>query len=145
LNNNPFPAHGTFKVSTRGRLLVINGEGPANVEMAQQYRDAVAPYRERLAGEPWASLVILDGLPLFPPEARIHMIDTVKQVVLTTEIVATGVVFREVQYENVIKPFWEEIYQKANLPYFFSHDEQVVEDWLLEQINTANHSRASSD
>jgi hypothetical protein len=133
-----FPVHGAFKVSVRDRLLVINGEGPANVEMAQQYREVVAPYREKLAGQPWASLVILGGLPLFPPEARAFMLETVRHVTENTEIVATGVVFKDVEYENAIEHFWGEIYQKAKLPYFFSNEEQEVTDWLLQKIEEAN-------
>jgi hypothetical protein len=138
LSINYFPAHGALKVSINGRLLVISGEGPANIELTQQYREIVGPYREKLIGQPWASLVILKGLPLFPPEAKTYMIETTKQVVAETDIVATGVVFKDIQYENVIKPFWEEIYESAELPYFFSNDEKTTTDWLLQQIDIAN-------
>lgn len=140
MNRRHFPAHGKIGVSVEGRLLVIHGEGPANVEMAQHYRKKVLPYRKQLLGQPWASLIILNGLPLFPPEAKAYMIETVKHVTETTDIVATGVVFKDVQYENVIKPFWEEIYKEANLPHFFSGDEQTTTDWLLQRIDEADKS-----
>ena len=137
MNNRIFPEHGFINLSVRDRFLVIEGEGPWNFEMAQRYREEVAPLREKLIGAPWASLVILHGLPLYPPEAKSFTIETVKQGMDNTGLVATGLVFKDVQYENAIKLFWEEIYKEAGLPYFFSDNEEDVTLWLNKQIEAA--------
>ncbi len=136
LNIRNFPAHGELALEIEGRLLRIKGEGPANVEAIINYQRDVQQYRQQLAHSPWASLVELSGQPMLPPEATSMMIDTIK-FAKTMNLVATAVVFVDVEFAESVKQFWQAIYQKAKLKHAFFNTTDDAKDWLIDQIENS--------
>ncbi|WP_240612738.1 hypothetical protein [Alteromonas flava] len=128
--------HGDVALTVEDGLLVIRGLGPANIEAVFTYQRTAQKYREQLNHQPWASLVLLRGEPLLPPAAKSLLIDTI-QYACTQQLVATAIVLQDVAYENVVRLFWESIYNQTELPYQFFHQEAEARDWLYEQIEQA--------
>lgn len=129
MNNRNFPIHGDLHLSIEGQLLLIEGEGPANLEMVLQYQRKVQTYRNKIMHKPWASLVLLSGTPLVPPEAKVLLTDIVRQA-QEMHLAATAVVLVDVEYALIVKKFWQSIYEETGVTYQFFEAEQDARDWL---------------
>ena len=82
--------------------------------------------------------MLLKGEPLLPPEARSLLISSINHA-SKQNLVATAVVFQDVEYETTVKLFWRSIYAQTNLPYAFFQFRQDAEVWLGEQLDAARH------
>lgn len=130
-----FPEHGRLKLSTVGQILIIEGEGPANIEAIKDYQTRVVQYREAIMQAPWASLVLLSGVPLITADG----IDLLHQIVTDAKALklkATAIVFIDVEFENVIRQFWESIYKDVGVTYGFFDTEQDAKEWLLKILGS---------
>lgn len=138
--NRNFPAHGALKITVEGNLLVIRAQGPANTEMVLQYQREVQLYREQLCENAWASLTLLTGEPLLPPEASSMMVESIKQAE-HMNLVATAVVFVDVQYQSISEQFWEGIYQRTTLKHAFFEQESIAREWLRQEVTRRKETR----
>ncbi|MEI8649054.1 hypothetical protein P4S73_16110 [Paraglaciecola sp. Hal342] len=68
-----------------------------------------------------------------PPEASGMLVESIKQAE-NMSLVATAVVFDDVQYKAVSEQFWEGIYQRTSLKHAFFDDEQKAKAWLREEV-----------
>ena len=137
-----FPVHGDVSFELAPPLLIINVRGPVNTEGAHQYLDNVSAMRESLASAPWASLVRATNLDLIAPDVRNMLIASIKDA-MKINLVATSILFNSQEFTAAVKQFWGQIYDNAGLTYCFFDDEQEATDWLIEQVNHANHLRRS--
>lgn len=131
-----FPVHGDVSFSIVDNFLLIEGEGPANLEAVLHYQREVQGFREQLCDTPWASLVCLRGQPVLPPEATSLLIETIKHA-KTMNLVATAVVFVDVEYADYVRRFWEHIFQNAALKFGFFNTPEEAKAWLHNQINNS--------
>lgn len=134
MNTRNFPAHGELSFSIEGRLLVIQGKGPANLELMIKYERSVQKFREKLESAPWASLVRLSGIALLPPEAKGLMIESMKQA-QERKLVATALVLVDVEFAESVRHFWSEIYREASLPFDIFTNEDNARQWLDIQLS----------
>ena len=75
-----FSEHGAFTLSVDGRLLVVEVEGPWNLELIHSYGEETRPVAEEMARTgPWVLISIARHSALFTPEA----IDALRQTALT--------------------------------------------------------------
>jgi hypothetical protein len=132
--NRNFPAHGKLNISIENGLMIIRARGPANTEMILQYQKEVRQYRLQLSHSSWASLTILSGEPLLPPEASGIMVEAIKQAE-HMNLVATAIVFDDVQYKVMSEQFWESIYKRTGLKHRFFDDENQAKSWLRSEVN----------
>ena len=139
MHKRDFPIHGDIQLSVEGRLLIIEGSGPANLEAVLCYQREAQRYRDRLNPHPWGSLVLLKGEPLLPPEAKSLLIDTIK-FACTQSLVATAVVFMDVKHANTIRFFWDSIYANTTLPHAFFDQQTVAREWLQQRIELASNT-----
>lgn len=133
MNTRNFPAHGQLSLSIENRLLIIEGEGPGNTEVAIQYQKNIQPYREKLADAPWVSLVKLSGMPLLPPEATGLMTSSIKNA-MTMNLVATAIVLVDVEFAEMVKQFWSAVYEETGLAYGFFDTESQARQWLNHKL-----------
>ncbi|GAA5213347.1 hypothetical protein ACFSJ3_03835 [Corallincola platygyrae] len=131
--SDKFPSHGKLNLSIENGLLIIEGEGPANIEMVMEYQARVQAYREKLRHSPWASLVLLRGIPLLPMEAKNAMVTTIQHA-QSLNLVATAVVLGELQYASTVKEFWTSIYEKTNISYAYFESRHDAEQWLIRRV-----------
>ncbi|MDM7859598.1 hypothetical protein QTP81_03125 [Alteromonas sp. ASW11-36] len=119
-----------------GSALIIEGTGPANIEAVQIYQERAQRFRDMLKEAPWASLVLLRGEPLLPPEAKRMLIEIIRYA-STQNLVATGVVLQDLPHVKTIRHFWTSIYDETTLPYQFFDNEEQARAWLYAQITAA--------
>lgn len=134
MNKRNFPIHGHFRFVVEGQLLLVEGEGPGNMEVAIQYHQQVQPFREQLKQRPWASLVKMRGMPLLPPEAKQIMAHSIIQA-MRENLVATAVVLVDVEFASSARQFWSDIYQNTSLSYRFFDTEEEARAWLSIQLS----------
>ena len=137
MNKKPFSAHGQLHVSIDGQLLLIEGTGPANLEMVQEYQRQVVGFREKIMHSPWASLVLLKGTPIVSPEAKAVFIETIKQAKVM-HLCATAVVFIDVEFAALAEQFWREIYIEVGVPHGFFTTQHEARLWLQDCLNNEN-------
>lgn len=133
--NRNFPAHGSLNIFIDQGLLVIKASGPANTEMVLRYQREIDSFRQKLCTRPWASLTILSGEPLLPPEAASMMVEAIKTA-QNMNLIATAVVMLDVQYKTLSQQFWRGIYERTTLPFQFFDSQDEARIWLHEQIKT---------
>ncbi|TCI05126.1 hypothetical protein EZV61_03965 [Corallincola luteus] len=138
-----FPSHGKLQLSISEGLLIIEGEGPANMEMIMEYQARVQSYRELLRDNPWGSLVLLKGIPLLPIEAKNAMITTIRHAT-TLNLVATAVVIADPHYATTVESFWTSIYENTELPYAFFTNIDEAKQWLHHMISQSQRNDISS-
>ncbi|MBT0585636.1 hypothetical protein [Alteromonas oceanisediminis] len=138
MNNRQFPAHGDVRLHIEGRLLVIEGYGPANLEAVLYYQRSVQGFRNQLNSGPWASLVLLREEPLLVPEAKNLLISSIQRAT-QQNLVATAVVIQDTQYESTVRMFWESIYAQVDLTQAFFEQEADARAWLQRHIDIASN------
>ena len=61
------------------------------------------------------------------------MVEAIKQAE-NMNLIATAVVFDDVQYKGMSEQFWEKIYQQTTLKHAFFEDEADARKWLRSQV-----------
>jgi hypothetical protein len=134
VNNKVFESHGRLHLSVDGQFLFINGTGPANVELVQEYQDKIMAFRQKIMHSPWVSLVCFSGLALVSPEAKTMFIKAIKHA-KSMNLLATAAVFVDNEYIDTSQRFWSEIYQEAGISYDFFDSQQNAREWLQQKLN----------
>lgn len=130
MSKSRFPAHGKMRLSIEGQLLVVEGTGPANIEMVQEYQRQVMELRKQLMHAPWVSLALLGGTPLVSPEAKDKFVQIIKQA-KKMHLRATAVVFIEMESVEIVRQFWQDIYMQGGVNYQVFETEAEARVWLL--------------
>ena len=73
-----FIPHGEVCVHREGRILILEGHGPWNVEALQHSTDKAQPILQELSGAPWGVMASIYGEPIHVPDAEAHLIELVK-------------------------------------------------------------------
>ncbi|WP_416307569.1 hypothetical protein [Neptunicella sp. SCSIO 80796] len=134
MNNRMFPDHGYFALQIDGNLLVIDAEGPANIELIQKYRRDVQVYRQQLSGQRWGNLVIFHGDSLITHES----IEAMKDSILDAKkcgMAAVAIVLDNVSYSSMATQLWGGFYRNADMPHQFFTDIQQARLWLQAQLD----------
>lgn len=122
-----------MQLSVEGQLLLIKGAGPANIELVQEYQRQIVGFRQQIMHAPWASLVLLSGTPIVPPDARQVFVETIKQA-KAMHLRATAVVFVDIEFAELTKQFWQGIYIEAGVCYAFFDTEEEARVWLQAKL-----------
>ncbi|MEP1447626.1 MAG: hypothetical protein ABJK37_16085 [Paraglaciecola sp.] len=139
MTSSRFPAHGSLRLSIEGQLLIIEGSGPANLEMVQEYQQQVVGLRKKLMHAPWVSLALLSGTPLVSPEAKELFVQVIKQA-KTMNLRATAVVLIEMESVELVRQFWREIYIDAGLKFNFFEAEKDAREWLTSVLENESNT-----
>ncbi|GAA0858921.1 hypothetical protein GCM10009114_30360 [Aliiglaciecola litoralis] len=116
-------------MSVDGQVLVIEGEGPATLDLVMTYQKNVQSYREQILPSPWVSLVLLRGTPLVTSESIDILTETIKQA-KSMQLKATAVVLVDIQYAEIVQLFWQTIFDSAGIKYRFFESEKGAREWL---------------
>jgi hypothetical protein len=118
-----------MRLSVEGQLLIVEGTGPANIEMVHEYQRQVMGLRKQIMHAPWASLALLSGTPLVSPEAKDQFVQVIKQAG-AMHLRATAVVLIDMESAEMVRQFWQGIYIEAGVNYKFFETQQEARIWL---------------
>lgn len=128
-----FRAHGGFKIDIDGRIVVIEAEGPFNLELTQSFGPVAAEFTERMRGAPWGVLVIANGDFLLTPEAEEAMREAEARYEDGGRRV-TAFVIGGAPWNQIVRSQWQRVYSNnARQPQFFD-DSVSAREWLLAEL-----------
>lgn len=130
---NGFEAHGTLDLRVEGRVLIVEGTGPWNMESIKSSGAKAEPLIKQLSGEPWVALVILHGESIYVPSAMNSLIQAVSHE-RSLGRCATALLVNDCFSPGFAKQHLAEIYQKANEIYEFFDDTDHARQWLNSQL-----------
>jgi len=130
-----FSKHGAFTLSVDGRLLVVEVEGPWNLELIHSYGMETQPIAEEMARTgPWVLISIAKHSALFTPEA----IEALRQTAVTHvrrmgRIATAYVVAPAVEGYRLVDAIFESVYRGVcEVAVFETRAE--AEAWAHEQL-----------
>lgn len=128
-----FRAHGGFNIDIDGRIVVIEAEGPFNIELTQSFGPVAADFTERMRGAPWGVLVIANGDFLLTPEAEEAMREAEARYEDGGRRV-TAFVIGGAPWSQIVRSQWQRVYaHNARKPEFFD-DQDSARAWLLAEL-----------
>lgn len=60
------------------------------------------------------------------------------QLAMSQKLVATAVVFQDIEHEQTVQFFWDSVYVKTHIPHAFFKHEDDARAWLYEQLAVAD-------
>lgn len=129
-----FEAHGTWNIDSDGRVLMIEGTGPWNLESLQQSARQVEPFIQRLRGKPWAAMVILHGECIYVPAAGEKLAEILRDETALGRV-ATALLVNDCFSPNFAKEHISHIYDQGDHPYAFFDDIDLARRWIEAHIN----------
>jgi hypothetical protein len=108
--------------------------------MVKEYQRQVIGFRKQIMHAPWANLVLLSGTLLMSPEAKLVLMQTIKQAKVM-HLRATAIVLIDVEFAEMVEHFWKDIYQDLGVNYgFFATDAEALL-WLQNLHRNETSSR----
>ncbi|WP_100658441.1 hypothetical protein [Alteromonas flava] len=129
MNKSVFASHGSFTIEIDENCRIVDGRGPYNQEIVQEYEHAIAGAIDTLSGGSWTQIIILHGLSLFTPDAAARL----KQTVLmrkTRGLTASAVVIGDVDGKNTVTQQMQSIYQECGIAFDFFDNVDSAQIWL---------------
>ncbi|WP_334047798.1 hypothetical protein [Alteromonas gracilis] len=71
-----FLPHGEVRVHREGRILILEGHGPWNVEALQHSTDKAQPILQELSGAPWGVMASISAVSINEPEITLKCLTT---------------------------------------------------------------------
>lgn len=125
--------HGMNNLSVEGRILIIQGRGPWNLNSIDQSVVEVPQELAGLYGEPWGVLLEFEGDSIFVPEARDRLIDIVKSD-REKGRVATALVLRNCSTPQFITEHLGFVYESGGDAFASFEDLEGAKAWLQQMI-----------
>ena len=133
---NNFIAHGTLDVQVEGRLLILEGTGPWNLESLYDSGKVAAPLVKPLHGKPWGAIVTIYGEPIYVPEAAEVLTEVVRQDKVKGRV-ATALIVDNCSSPRFAKTHIGQIYKNAGETYQCFSDFADAKSWVSQQIAKA--------
>lgn len=133
-----FDKHGAFTLSVDGPLLVVEVEGPWNLELIRSYGEETRPIAEEMAKSgPWVLISIAKRSALFTPEAIEALRHTAESHVRSMNRIATAyVVDPTVEGYRLVDVIFESVYREVCAVAVFETRAEA-ETWAYEQLAKA--------
>jgi hypothetical protein len=131
-----FTVHGSLELDIQGRILMIDGCGPWNLEAVKDAYSRFRPLVETLYGSPWGSLVELRGDPIYVPDAANYIVKTIKHERKMGNV-ASAILVGGSNSPEFAKRHLSELHTKADDTFRFFSNKEEAAWWLLQKITSA--------
>jgi hypothetical protein len=124
-----FKEHGLFEVKIEGKILLVDATGPFNEELIIKYKKALESCIQNLEISKWNQIITLHEFSLFTPEAEQSLTQTLINR-RTRGLIASAVVFVDIEGESLIKVQMSNCYNKAGVKHQFMSSVDDAKKWL---------------
>ncbi|NQZ33779.1 MAG: hypothetical protein HRU06_21125 [Oceanospirillaceae bacterium] len=121
--------------NVEGNILVIEGQGPWNLDAIDQSVIETKEKIEKLYWKPWGVLVIAHGDSILIPEAVKKLIQIIESD-RTKGRLATALIIRNCEIPNLVETHLGKIYMTAGDEFAFFDEEKDARQWLQQQLNS---------
>lgn len=135
---DPQVMHGSYHLERREHWLRNTIAEGINLELVLKYRQEMEEAIAGLVstGQPWGMHLIVEGDALLTPDATEILIQVVRKR-FTLGCCGTAVQLKHPHASSLIKFYWGNLYQAAEMPHCFCNSEEDAEAWLTAQIAKA--------
>ncbi len=133
-----FDAHGRFRVTVHGDVLVVDGWGPWDKQTAAAYSRAVDAATLEMRA-PWAALIRFRSEPLMWTDTRDHIRDAVRMRV-ARGMRSMAVVMPDMPEANLVRAQYAQLYGECGAEFAFFLDDEPALAWL----ETRGHAAAAA-
>lgn len=134
-----FIPHGEVCVHREGRILILEGHGPWNVEALQHSTDKAQPILQELSGAPWGVMASIYGEPIHVPDAEAHLIQLVKKDIENGRV-GTALIVEKSNSPSFASQHFSSIYQRAGDNVEVFNDTDAAKRWLMKTIKLASNN-----
>lgn len=131
-----FGIHGSLSLSLEGNILVLEGEGPWNIESLLKSGEDVVPLAKQLYGKPWGVVCTILGEPIHVPDAAQMLVEIVRSD-REKGRVASALLVDNCNAPKFARNHIGEIYSQAGEVFEFFTDEQEAKRWVKQKIAEA--------
>ncbi|GMM70422.1 hypothetical protein MTsDn5_03740 [Alteromonas gracilis] len=131
-----FIPHGEVRVHREGRILILEGHGPWNVEALQHSTDKAQPILQELSGAPWGVMASIYGEPIHVPDAEAHLIELVKRDIENGRV-GTALIVEKSNSPSFATQHFSSIYHRAGDNVEVFNDIKAAKCWLMKTIQLA--------
>lgn len=131
-----FIPHGEVRVHREGRILILEGHGPWNVEALQHSTDKALPILQELSGAPWGVMASIYGEPIHVPDAEAHLIELVKRDIENGRV-GTALIVEKSNSPSFATQHFSSIYHRAGDNVEVFNDINAAKRWLMKTIQLA--------
>jgi len=131
-----FIPHGEVCVHREGRILILEGHGPWNVEALQHSTDKALPILQELSGAPWGVMASIYGEPIHVPDAEAHLIQLVKKDIENGRV-GTALIVEKSNSPSFATQHFSSIYHRAGDNVEVFNDIKAAKRWLMKTIQLA--------
>lgn len=131
-----FIPHGEVCVHREGRILILEGHGPWNVEALQHSTDKAQPILQELSGSPWGVMASIYGEPIHVPDAEAHLIQLVKKDIENGRV-GTALIVEKSNSPSFASQHFSSIYHRAGDNVEVFNDTDAAKRWLMKTIKLA--------
>ncbi|APD85876.1 hypothetical protein BM527_07135 [Alteromonas sp. Mex14] len=131
-----FLPHGEVRVHREGRILILEGHGPWNVEALQHSTDKALPILQELSGAPWGVMASIYGEPIHVPDAEAHLIQLVKKDIENGRV-GTALIVEKSNSPSFATQHFSSIYHRAGDNVEVFTDINAAKRWLMKTIQLA--------
>lgn len=131
-----FIPHGEVCVHREGRILILEGHGPWNVEALQHSTDKAQPILQELSGAPWGVMASIYGEPIHVPDAETHLIELVKRDIENGRV-GTALIVEKSNSPSFATQHFSSIYHRAGDNVEVFNDIKAAKRWLMKTIQLA--------
>ncbi len=134
-----FNIHGSLTLSVEGSLLMLEGEGPWNLESLLKSGKDVAPLVTPLYGKPWGVVCTILGEPIYVPEAAKMLVDIVRTDKEKGRV-ASALLVNRCNAPKFAHNHISEIYNEAGEEFAFFDDIEEAKRWVNQKIAEVEQS-----
>ena len=131
-----FIPHGEVRIHREGRILILEGHGPWNVEALQHSTDKALPILQELSGAPWGVMASIYGEPIHVPDAEAHLIELVKRDIENGRV-GTALIVEKSNSPSFATQHFSSIYHRAGDNVEVFNDIKAAKRWLMKTIQLA--------
>ena len=133
-----FHPHGDVVLDVRGRILVFQMHGPANVEEIERLLMKVSDVIPAFQGNDWGAMIDAEESHLLTPDAEARLRDAVPQLRHMGHI-ATAIVSRDGATGAILQAQFRRIYQGTSAQIARFGREVDAVDWLNKLLASSRH------
>jgi hypothetical protein len=130
-----FIEHGSVNLHIEDRILRVQGNGPWNLEALVEAQNRYGSLVETLHGNPWGTLIVLSGDPIYIPQAADYLVNSI-QYQRSKGCVASAILVAQSSSPEFAKRHLSELHTRAEDTFRFFANTNDAAWWLLQQITS---------
>lgn len=131
-----FGAHGELSARRDGRIMILEGAGPWNMEALNRSADTTAAVRDALWGQPWGVIAIVHGEAIHVPDAADLLVSFISEDLLHGRV-GSGLIVKDSDSPTFAANHIADIYQRAGEMFEFFDDLPSARTWVQNRIDHA--------